>query len=52
VPDIKVSAAYDIDFCSKWVFSNGSIETVGLYRDASKLFFTKNAYTGKNPQIR
>lgn len=52
VTDITLGGVFDIEFCSKWFFTNGTMDTIGVYRDVSKLFMTRNEYTGYNPFIR
>lgn len=38
IKDVKVGAFDDIDFCSKWSFSHGSVESLVMTRDYGKLF--------------
>lgn len=48
VKEIRLSRWDDVDFCSKWSFSNGSYGSFKLSRDCYKTLATRLFYSGTN----
>lgn len=38
IKKVHVGPWYDFDFCSKWAFGNGTIDSLIVTRDCSKIF--------------
>lgn len=47
IKDIRLSKWDDIDFCSKWSFSNNTYESFYFTRDCKKTLATRLFYSGK-----
>lgn len=41
VKEINIRCWDDVEFCSKWSFSNGSYDSFGLTRDVQKALLTR-----------
>lgn len=46
IKDIRISHWSDVDFCSKWSFSNGTYDSFYFTRDCKKTLATRLFYTG------
>lgn len=52
VPEIVIGHWTEQEFCSKWVFCSGTVESIGMYRNVRKVLFSRCYYTGSNAKIR
>lgn len=52
VKEVLITPWEDQEFCSKWVFSEGPVDTITMCRDVRKILFSRNVYTGSNTAIR
>jgi len=51
IKEIRMSSWDDVDFCSKWSFSNGTYDSFYFTRDCRKTLSTRLFYSGKLAQF-